>query len=67
LYAHALDNDRALDWLEKASEEHDGRIHAVWADPDWDHLYSKPRFRALLRKMGFPSVEKSSAWSRQAP
>jgi TolB-like protein/Tfp pilus assembly protein PilF len=64
LYAHADENDRALEWLEKAYQDGDGRLHFLWADPDWEALYSKPRFQDLLRKMRFPSVEKAVAWDR---
>ena len=64
LFAHAGENDAALEQLEKAYEESDPRLHTVWADPDWEALYSKPRFQQLLRNMGFPSVEKAAAWSR---
>ena len=67
LFAHAGENDAALEQLEKAYEERDPRLHTVWADPDWEALYSKPRFQQLLRNMGFPSVEKAATWSRQAP
>ncbi|MFN0172483.1 MAG: winged helix-turn-helix domain-containing tetratricopeptide repeat protein [Bryobacteraceae bacterium] len=67
LLIHAGENERALEWLENAYQERDPRLHMVWADPDWEPLYSKPRFQSLLRKMGFPSIEKSAAWSRQAP
>ncbi|MFN0172481.1 MAG: winged helix-turn-helix domain-containing tetratricopeptide repeat protein [Bryobacteraceae bacterium] len=66
LWAHAGDNQRAMEWLENAYQERDPRLHTVWADPDWEPLYSKPRFQMLLRKMGFPSVEKSAAWSLQS-
>jgi tetratricopeptide (TPR) repeat protein len=63
LYAHADENDRALEWLEKAYQDGDSRLHFLWADPDWVELYSKPRFQDLLRKMRFPSVEKVAAWN----
>jgi hypothetical protein len=64
LWSHAGEHDRALEWLEKAYKERDPPLHAVWASPDWEALYSKPRFQDLLRKMGFPSVEKPAAWDR---
>jgi tetratricopeptide (TPR) repeat protein len=67
LYAHAGEYDRALEWLETAFKDGDPRLHSLWAEPDWQPLYGKPRFQNLLRKMGFPSVEKAAAWSGQAP
>ena len=66
LYAHAGENDRALEWLETALKDHDPQLHSLWAEPDWEALYTNPRFRNLLRKMGFPSVEKAAEWSREA-
>ena len=67
LYAHAGENDRALEWLETAMADGDPMLHLVWAEPDWEALYGNPRFKNLLRKMGFPSVEKAAAWPGLAP
>ena len=67
LYAFAGEQDRALEWLEKALKDRDCRLHLLWAEPHWEPLYSQPRFQNLLRKMGFPSGEKAAAWSGQAP
>jgi TolB-like protein/DNA-binding winged helix-turn-helix (wHTH) protein/Tfp pilus assembly protein PilF len=67
LYAHAGEYDLALEWLENGLKDRDCRLHLLWAEPDWEPLYSKPRFRDLLRRMGFPSVEKAAAWSGQGP
>jgi tetratricopeptide (TPR) repeat protein len=67
LYAHAGENDLALEWLDNGLKDRDCRLHLLWAEPDWEPLYSKPRFQNLLRKMGFPSVEKAAAWSGQGP
>ncbi|MCC6392913.1 MAG: winged helix-turn-helix domain-containing protein, partial [Bryobacterales bacterium] len=64
LWSHAGEHDRALEWIEKAYKERDPPLHMVWANPDWQALYSRPRFQNLLRKMGFPSVEKAAAWTR---
>jgi serine/threonine protein kinase/Flp pilus assembly protein TadD len=43
--------DKALDWLEKAVEEHDSMIFLISIYPLPDPLRSHPRFHALLRKM----------------
>jgi len=54
LYAHAEDKERALEWLEKAYEAHEGplcRLRVVW---DWDNLRDDPRFQDLLRRMNLP-------------
>ena len=42
----------ALDWLEKACEEHDGWIWSLSRDPWYDPLRKEPRFQALLKKVG---------------
>ena len=55
LYAHAQDNDKAMQWLEKAYQQHEtALIHAAvfW---DWDDLRGDPRFQALLRRMNLSS------------
>jgi tetratricopeptide (TPR) repeat protein len=55
VYAHAGENDRALDWLEKAYERQEKstlvHIRVGW---DWDGLRSDPRFQSLLRRMNLP-------------
>jgi serine/threonine protein kinase/TolB-like protein/cytochrome c-type biogenesis protein CcmH/NrfG len=53
LYVHAGSIDRALDWLEKAYEEHDPNMPYI-GNPVFDSLRSEPRFQALVRKMGLP-------------
>jgi TolB-like protein/DNA-binding winged helix-turn-helix (wHTH) protein len=62
LYTHAGDNDSAVEWLENAANDHDPRLHLLYAFPDWEPLYAKPRFQSLLRRMGFPSVEMAAEW-----
>jgi serine/threonine protein kinase/Tfp pilus assembly protein PilF len=41
----------ALDWLERAYEEHDGTLVWIKVHPRLDPLRGEPRFRALLEKM----------------
>jgi len=45
------EKDRALEWLERAFEEHCGGLVWVRHDPIWDGLREEPRFQALLSKM----------------
>jgi adenylate cyclase len=52
-YFDAGDYDRAIDWLEKAYEEHDPNLPYL-GDPLYDPLRSDPRFQALLRRMNLP-------------
>jgi TolB-like protein len=54
LYAHAGENDRAMEWLQKAFEQRETplmHLHVAW---DWDALRDDPRFRDLLRRAGLP-------------
>src|SRR5262249_20209851 len=53
IYTGLGDNDRALDWLSKAYEEHSGFMVYVYLDPRLKTLRRDARFRDLLRRMGF--------------
>jgi adenylate cyclase len=44
--------DIALDWLEKACEEHDGWMWTINVDPWYAPLRNEPRFQALVKKVG---------------
>jgi len=55
-YLDAGDYDLAIDWLEKAYEEHDPGMPYI-TRPD-NPLRSYPRFQELLRKMNLPVDEK---------
>lgn len=48
----AFDNDRALELLELALEEHDPRLPHLNVSPIWDCVRTDPRFAALSRRMG---------------
>jgi TolB-like protein/predicted Ser/Thr protein kinase len=56
-YLDAGEYDLAIDWLEKAYEEHDPNLPYITV-PSWDPLRSYPRFQGLLRKMNLPEDEK---------
>jgi DNA-binding winged helix-turn-helix (wHTH) protein/TolB-like protein/Tfp pilus assembly protein PilF len=47
------DNDRALDWLEKALEERSPNLVGLKTEPAFDGLRSEPRFKELMRRIGF--------------
>ncbi|MGI9206136.1 MAG: winged helix-turn-helix domain-containing protein [Woeseiaceae bacterium] len=55
LYAFAQKTDLALDWLEKAFALGEPWISMIGLDLDWDNLREEPRFKTLLRKLGFES------------
>ena len=48
------DNQRTLEWLEKAYEQRDPFLVLLKADPRFDPLSGHPRFRNLLRRIGLP-------------
>jgi hypothetical protein len=60
LYAHAGAKDRALDWLERACEQHEAPLVHLQVAWDWDSLREQPRFQALLRQVNFPPVSRQS-------
>jgi hypothetical protein len=52
-YLDAGDNDRAVDWLQKAYDNHDSELPYI-NSPPWDRLRDDPRYQALLRRIGLP-------------
>jgi len=54
VYAGLHENEKALDWLEKAYGDRSNAIIFVKVDPDFDGLRSNPRFQALLRRLALP-------------
>ena len=54
-YAVTGDNDRALDWLERAYSERDGTLVWLKVHPRLDGLRGEPRFRDLLARMQLDS------------
>ena len=51
IYVGLGDKAQALEWLEKAYEDHSFRLAWIKADPQLDSLRGEPRFQALLRRM----------------
>ncbi|MGB5607787.1 TPR end-of-group domain-containing protein [Eudoraea sp.] len=54
LYCRAGMKEEALEWLEKAYEEHDSNMPYISVDPLFDFIRNEPRFQNLLKKMGLP-------------
>ena len=50
------ENDRALEYLEKAYEEHSNWLIYLHIDPSMDDLRDDPRFQDLLRRVGLPAL-----------
>ncbi|HLJ17295.1 MAG TPA: protein kinase [Bryobacteraceae bacterium] len=53
IYTGLGDNERALEWLSKAYEEHSGFMVYVYLDPRFKPLRRNARFQDLLHRMGF--------------
>ncbi len=54
VYAGLRDNEKAVDWLEKAYQDRSNSIVFLKVDPELDGLRSNSRFQALLRRMALP-------------
>lgn len=51
VYAGLSENDKALDWLEKAYKDRSNAIVFSKVDPQLDALRSSPRFKSLLHRL----------------
>jgi TolB-like protein/DNA-binding winged helix-turn-helix (wHTH) protein/Flp pilus assembly protein TadD len=54
LYDGLGDNDRTMEWLERAYRERSGSMFCLKTEIWTDRLRSDPRFQDLLRRMNFP-------------
>ena len=53
-YTRSGNKEKALDYLEKAFEEHDNNMPYISTDPIFDYMRDDPRFIALIKKMNYP-------------
>lgn len=53
VYAGLGEKEKAFEWLNKAYEEHAGQMIYIKVDPWIKNLHSDPRYKELLRKVGF--------------
>ena len=53
-YALMGDRDNTFEWLEKAYQEHSGRMEYTKLEDFFQPFHSDPRYIDLLRRMGFP-------------
>jgi len=55
IYTGLGETGRALEWFEKAYEEHSGFLVYAYLDPRLQPLRSEPPFQDLLHRMGLPN------------
>jgi serine/threonine protein kinase/tetratricopeptide (TPR) repeat protein len=55
MYVGLGQRDDALRWLERGYREREPRMVFLKSEPKWNSLRSDPRFRDLLRRIGFTS------------
>jgi serine/threonine-protein kinase len=55
LYARLDESEKAIEWLEKAYEEHD--LRNLLIEDSFDRLRSDPRFIEIIKKMGLPRTQ----------
>jgi TolB-like protein/Tfp pilus assembly protein PilF/predicted Ser/Thr protein kinase len=55
LYARAGENERALDWLERAVVTRDPNLPYVGVGTVFEPLHTAPRFQQLLQRLNLPS------------
>ena len=54
VYAFRGEPDKALQWLQRAYEQHDEDLYFIRGDPILRVLEPDPRYKAFLRKMNLP-------------
>jgi len=47
------ESDKCLEWLERASDQHEMPLAVIGIHPVYDSLRSEPRFQAVLKRAGF--------------
>jgi uncharacterized protein HemY len=55
-YAVLNDQNKAMEWLEKAYAEHDNALFMVNVLPGFDALHGTPRYQDLIRRIGLPTT-----------
>lgn len=57
LYTRSGNNDKAIEYLMKAYNDHDSNMPYINIDPIFDDLKNYPEFRNLIAKMNFPNSD----------
>jgi len=58
---HAGEKELALEWLERAYDNHSPMLVWLKAERTWDSVRSDPRYQNLLRRMNFPLAANTPA------
>ena len=53
LFNHSGNQGEALNWIEKAVEERDPKLHFINVDPEWQSVRNDDRFQKCLKTIGF--------------
>jgi tetratricopeptide (TPR) repeat protein len=54
IYVGLGENDKAMDWLDKAFADRSNGLVFMKVEPELDNLHSNPRFIALQQKLKLP-------------
>lgn len=54
VYTKLGERDKAFTYLERAYAEHSGDMVFIYMEPGFDPIRDDPRYRALIRRIGFP-------------
>jgi len=46
------EDEKAIEWLDKAADEHASQVIFLHLDPRFERVHSNPRFQNLLRRVG---------------
>jgi hypothetical protein len=53
IYNGLGEREKTLAWLERGFEARDHKMNLLKVDPKWSNLHGDPRFRDLVRRIGF--------------
>jgi hypothetical protein len=67
VHAGLGENDRALEWLERAFERHAVDLFTLKVEPMLDGLRSTPRFTDLVRRVGLAPWDNGKGTNQKPP
>lgn len=57
VYACLKRKDEALDYIDRAYQEHDPQLVHLQTNPVYDFLHSDPHYQSIIRKIGLPAAQ----------